>query len=211
MPDSWTRALNLYCYPVDLGGYHRHHEFPGFFEILIPGDRRSTIAFENHFRETAPINIAAFLEVVFWKLYSLPLVRQGSTNRIVDYVRNHDIKPNVLWDAVFQFVENQNIGNLRRIRNLLGLRAKVLATTLTFPALACPEKIPMIDKQVAKWVNLNGVNHSINTKNNLTNFNLNNTVLMDNDFDSYLNLIKWCREISEVLTRLTNSSVRLTD
>ena len=211
MPDSWTRALKLYCYPVDLGGYQRRHEFAGFFEIIITGDRNSTIAFENHFRENAHNNIAAFFEVVFWKLFSLPLVRHGSTNRIVDYVRNHNIKPNVLWDTVLQFVENQDIGHLRRIRGLLGLRTNVLAIPLTFPALACPDKIPMIDNQVAKWVNLNGAEHSINTRNRLTNFNLNYTSLRENDFGSYLNWIKWCREISEVLTSLTKEKWRARD
>jgi hypothetical protein len=209
MPDSWTRALNLYCYPVDLGGYQRRNEFPGFFEILISGDRNSTIAFENHFRENAPNNIAAYFEVVFWKLFSFPLVRQGSTNRIVDYVRNYDIKPNVLWDAVLQFIENQNIDNLKNIRKKLGIKARVLAITLTFPALACPEKIPMIDRQVARWVNLNSVNHSINTKKTLTNFN--NMIIMDNDFNSYLNLIEWCKEIAEVLTSLSKQQWRARD
>ena len=213
MPDSWTRALKLYCYPVDLGGYHRHHEFPGFFEILIAGDRSSTIAFENRFRETAPNNIAGFFEVVFWKLFSLPLVRHGSTDRIVSYVLDNDIQAKDLWDAVSEFVENQTIRNLRRVRELLGLNknTKVLAIPLTLPALACPEKLPMIDTQVAKWVNLNSANHSIKTINKLSNFKLNYTSLRENDFDNYLNWILWCREIAEVLTGITGNKWRARD
>ena len=211
MPDSWTRALNLYCYPVDLGGYHRHQEFPGFFEILIAGDRSSTIAFENHFRDNAPNNIPAYFEVVFWKLFSQTQWRQRTTNRIVDYILGHNVQPMDFWDAVIKFVENQTIRNLRMIRKLLGLNTNVLAIPLTFPALACPEKIPMIDKQVAKWVNLNGPEHSENTSNTLTNFNLNYTSLRENDFVNYLNWIVWCTEISEILTRLTKEKWRARD
>jgi len=116
-----------------------------------------------------------------------------------------------LWAAVLQFVDNQTIGNLRRIRELLGLRVNVLAIPLTFPALAFPEKISMIDNQVAKWVNSNRVNHSGNTKIRLTQFKLNYTSLRENDFNSYLNWIKWCGETSEMLTRLTNDNWRARD
>jgi hypothetical protein len=211
MPGSWTRALNLYCYPVDLGGYQRRSEFPGFFGNFIAGDRYSTIAFENHFRENAQNNIAAYLEVVFWKLYSQPQWRQRATNSIVNYILEHNVQPGDLWDAISKFVENQTIRNLRGIRTLLGIKTNVLAVPLTFPALTYPEEIPMIDKQVANWVNLQGPEHSENTNNTLSNFNLNYTSLRENDFDNYLNWIAWCKEISEILTRLTKEKWRARD
>jgi len=69
----------------------------------------------------------------------------------------------------------------------------------------------MIDNQVAKWVNSNRVNHSGNTKIRLTQFKLNYTSLRENDFNSYLNWIKWCGETSEMLTRLTNDNWRARD
>jgi hypothetical protein len=196
-----------------LGGYHRHHKFPGFFEIIIPGDRSSTMAFENHFREAAPNNIAAFFEVVFWKLFSQPRIRQRSTDRIVSYVVKHSTQPKDLWDAVLEFIENQNIVNLRRIREMLGINTKVLATTLTFPALACPEKFPMMDTQVAKWVNEHyNTQDSIHRINNLTKFNYNGKgVLFENDFNNYLNWVGWCRETSELLTRLNREKWRARD
>lgn len=212
MPDSWTRALNLYCYPVDLGGYHRHHEFPGFFEILIAGDRSSTIAFENHVRDAAPNHIAAFFEVVFWKLFSQTGRRDGKTDDVVNYVKEHNIQPKNLWDAVLKFIKNQNIDNLRSIRTMLGFTSPVLATTLTIPALACPDKFPMVDTQVAKWVNEHFAEHNINRNNNLTPFNFNGKgVLRDNDFNNYLNWVAWCRETSELLTRLNREKWRVRD
>jgi len=212
MPDSWTRALNLYCYPVDLRVYHRHHEFPGFFEILIDGDRSSTIAFENHFREAAPNHIAAFFEVVFWKLFSLTLVRQGSTDRIVNHILNNGIQAKDLWGAVSEFVENQTIRNLQRIRKFLGLNkyAKVLAVPLTLPALAYPDKLPMVDTQVAKWVNKNFIEQNIHKNNKLTAFNFIG-VLKENDFNNYLNWVMWCRKTSELLTIQTSEKWRARD
>jgi hypothetical protein len=211
MPESWTRALSQYSYPVDLGCYHRANAFPGFFETLIPGDRESTIAFENHFRDKAPENIAAFFEVVFWKLYSQPQIRQGTTDRIVDYILQNNIQSIDLWNAVIQFIENQSIVNLRVIRNMLGLRTNVLAIPLTFPALASPQKIPMIDNQVARWVNDNIIHHNTDRNNILTQFYLNYTSLRENDFDNYLNWITWCQETSKILTRCTKRSWRARD
>jgi len=108
-----------------------------------------------------------------------------------------------LWDAVLQFIENPNIVNFQNIRKLIGLRANVLATTLTFPALACPDKFPMVDTQVAKWVNKHyNTEHSIHMINKLTKFHYNgNGVLMGNDYNNYLNWVAWCRETSELLTK----------
>lgn len=210
MPESWTRALHTYCYPVDLGAYHGGHEFPGFFEILIAGDRVSTITFENHFRENAPNHIAAFFEVVFWKLFSQPGRRDGRTDNVVTYVQEHNILAQNLWDAVLKFIMNQNIDNLRSIRRMLGFTSPVLATTLTYPALACPDKFPMLDTQVAKWVNEHFADHNIHRNNHLTPFNFIG-VLRDNDFINYLNWVAWCRETSELLTRLNSEKWRARD
>jgi len=212
MPGSWTRALNLYCYPVDLGSYHRSHEFPGFFGILIAGDRSSTVAFENHFRETAPNHIAAFFEVVFWKLYSQPGRRDGKTDSVINHVRENNILPNNFWEAVLKFIEDPYTDNLRNLRSKLGFTAPVIATTLTIPALACPDKFPMVDTQVAKWVNGHFDRHNIDRVNKLTPFNYNGKgVLRDNDFNNYLNWVAWCREISEIMAHLTSENWRPRD
>ncbi|MBM4294382.1 MAG: hypothetical protein FJ126_05675 [Deltaproteobacteria bacterium] len=213
MPDSWTRALNLYCYPVDLRAYRRSHEFPGFFEMLIQGDRTSTMAFENRFRETAPNHIAAFLEVVFWKLFSQGGRRDIKTDNVKDHVQRSNILPKNLWNAVLIFLKDQNLNNLRSIRTMLGFTAPVLATTLTFPAFAHPDTFPMVDTRVAKWVNEHfQEGHNINKKYKLTNFNYNGQgVLTENDFTNYLHWVGWCRETSEILTRQTGEKWRARD
>jgi hypothetical protein len=211
MPDSWIQALNDYKYPVNLRDYARAQEFPGFFEMNIEGDRRNTIEFETHYTENAPLIIAAFFEVVFWKLYSQKGRRQLGTNRIVNYVQKNGTTPEQLWNAVLNFINIPNIPHLEEIRNLIGLATDVLAVPLTFPALANPELFPMIDKQVAKWVNTNCTFHSHNRVNQLTPFQMNFTSLRDNDFTNYLHWIAWCRECAQKLTELTQKRWRARD
>ena len=211
MPDSWTRALDTYSYPVNLRDYERAHEFPGFLNMIIVGDRNSTITFENHYQETAPTNIAAFFEVVFWKLYSQKRIWQNSTTRIVDFVQEHRITPRQLWEVVHQFVESQTRENLKRIRKLLGIKTDVLAIALTLPALASPKTIPMIDNQVARWVNHNAADHNINRINKLTPFKMSYTSLRDNDFSNYLDWVAWCQEVAHILIKLTGEEWRARD
>ena len=200
MPHTWKKALNGYFYPVDLCLYDRRLEFPGFFELHIHGNRESTIIFENHFRQLGPHHDEAFFEVVFWKLFSQPNRRKRETDRRVDHVRGHNIAPMALWSTVISFVHEQTVGNLQAIRQHLGIRADVLAIPLTFPALASPETLPMVDRQTAQWVNANHIDHNVHRMHQLTTFNMNYTSLRDNDFPHYLNWVAWCRELAGVLT-----------
>jgi hypothetical protein len=211
MSKSWINALKAYWYPVDLTTYEGTKNFPGFFNMRIAGDRESTIAFENHYRETAPTNIETFFEVVYWKLYSRPNRRRTITNRVVESVQRRGIAPDRLWDSVQQFVVAQDIVNLRGIRKLLGFKAPVLAVPLTFPALASPSRIPMIDNQVANWVNRNYDEHNANRSSKLTRFKMKHTSLEDDDFPSYLNWVAWCQEVAQVLKRLTELNWRARD
>jgi hypothetical protein len=211
MPQSWINALNTYNYPVSLQDYRRAGEFPEFFTMQIQGNRNSTIAFENHFRTCAPECIEAFFEVVFWKLYSQKNVCQRKTDNIVDYVTESNILSKHLWNAVQEFIGHHTLANLRQLRAFLGLRAKVIAVTLTFPALASPETMPMVDKQVAKWVNGNYQLHNAHRNNYLIPFVITGTVLTDSNFQSYLCWIAWCREIAAALSNRTDFRWRARD
>jgi hypothetical protein len=211
VPNSWINALNAYSYPVNLGCYERANEFPNFFDRTIPGDRDSTIEFEKYYQKTAPYNIQAFFEVIFWKLYSQENRRQVGAGRIIDFIQKNRITPKQLWDAIQQFVESKNTRNLKNIRDLLGISTDVLAIPLTLPSLASPKTIPMIDRQVAKWVNRNVAIHNINRKNQLTPFKMNYTSLRQNDFSNYLNWVAWCQEVARVLSELTKRDWRARD
>jgi len=211
MPNSWKQALNNYCYPVDLRNYSRASQFSGFFNRNILGDRGSTREFENHYQATAPNNIAAFFEVIYWKLYSQPHRRERITNRIVDFIQTHRIESNQLWNAVQKFVNFPNKANLKEIRRLLELRSPVLAIPITLVAFAHPQKFPMIDNRTAKWINHNLSRHNTNRKNKLSLFNKKFTSLQDDDFPNYLNWVTWCQEVAQVLTKLTREKWRARD
>ena len=211
MPNSWMHALNAYSYPVDLTTYEKAIEFPGFFNQTIKGDRNSTIDFENCFQKNAPYHISSFFEVIYWKYYSQAQYRKKGTDRIIAYVQENRITSIQLWEAIQEFVNMQTIKNLRNIRNMLGLTTRVLAVALTLPALASPETLPMVDTQVAKWINNNIAPHNDNRHNKLTTFNLNYTSLQDNDFSNYINWIAWCKEVSHILTEHTDCKWRVRD
>lgn len=212
MPETWLQALNAYSYPVDLCLYDRKCEFPGFFELNIAGDRESTIMFENRFRQKAPEHVEAFYEVAFWKLYSFShTIRNKGTDRIVNYVQNKNISAKRLWYLVGEVVQKQSLDNLKKLRVGLGINTNVLALALTFPSLASPETLPMIDKQVAKWVNANYAAHNIGRKNKLSPFQMNQEVVMQNDFLNYKKWVAWCREVADVLTALTDLQWRPRD
>lgn len=204
MPQSWTTARNSYNYPVNLSSYKRASEFPGFFSRDIPGDRASTIEFENYFRSACDKKVEPYFEVAFWKLYSQPMVRQGSTNRIVDHMREEGVEASELRCAVDLFVEKPTKPNLSVLRALLEIKADVLALALTFPAFLNPVRFPMVDTKTAGWVKEHHSAFSLNRGNALTPFALNYSTLHYNDFDNYLNWVHWCRETAQILMSNTD-------
>ena len=195
-------ALKAYSYPVDLSTYRNACRYPGFFETRIEGDRASTMAFEDRYRSLIRDDVAATLEVVYWKMYSQGR-RDHPTDRVSDHFHEQDIKPRDIADAVYAFTETRSRDQLHEIRTLLGFRSKVLPIALTLPALIRPELLPMVDSQVANWVNDNLELHNRNRDSRLTPFKMNYTSLQDNDFDNYLNWVAWCREMARVLGERT--------
>lgn len=210
MPSSWQRALNAYRYAVDLRAFERASQFPGFFQWNIRGDRASTIEFEDYFRSTAPSSLEAYFEVIFWKLYSQPLVCQRTTCRILDNVVRRKTTPLQLWTAVQAFVVRPALAQLQVLRDHLGIRSPVLAVALTFPAFCRPDLFPVVDRQISRWVNSNNRSHSC-TNAKLSSFKMTKETLQDEDFESYLAWVQWCREQARVLSALTRFDWRPRD
>lgn len=208
---TWITALNNYLYPVSLGSYEHSNLFPNYFNKEIKGDRNSTIRFENYFRENAQKSIEVYFEVIFWKLYSRKRDRQRITTRIIMHMLKEKIKPELLYNAIKRFVNTPNINNLHGIRCLLGIKTNVLALALTFPAFLNPERYPMVDKNVAQWVNANFTKHNTNRHARLTRFVLGYTSLRDNDFQNYLNWVNWCNETAKILSNRSNIKWRARD
>jgi hypothetical protein len=199
MPQSWINALNSYCYAVRLSDYKRAHEFPGFFTRDIPGDRATTIEFEDYFRANSDKRVEPYFEVVFWKLCKFPLVRQGSTDSIVDHVLDEGVEARDLRCAVDLFVKKPTRANVAVMRALLGLKTAVLGTVLTLPAFVDPARYPMIDRRTASWVDSHHGSHSLARSTKLRPFNLGKRVVGDGHFDRYLDWVQWCRDTAKIL------------
>jgi len=211
VPETWTKALSDYEYPVRLSDYNRADQFPDHFIHSIPGNRTSTIEFEDRFRADSGNRVEPYFEVVFWKLYSRANWRQKGTDGVVDHVLQAGVTAPDLRTAIDSFVEKPTEPNLSVLRALLGIKTQVLAVALTFPAFVDPVGYPMIDRQTARWITDNHAIHNRNRRNLLTPFQCGYTSLRYNDFPNYLKWVRWCREVADVLTDRTDMEWRARD
>ena len=154
--ETWKKSLDKCRYPVDLRKFRSGTKHRGWFESSIsPGDRRQTRDFEARFRKLAPYHLEAWAEVAFWKLYS----RRGIARENALKVLRSAISPRTLWCSCNDYIEDPSIESFRGLRSLL-FDTRSVATAATFPAFICPEKFPMVDTQVTKWVRDNGHLHT---------------------------------------------------
>jgi len=210
---SWIEALNTYSYPVKLSCYKHYNRFQNYFNKDIIGDRNSTMEFENYFRENARRSIEVYFEVIFWKLYSQVIIRQRRTTEMINNILKLKTKPYELYDAIEAFTINPSKSNLQDLRLLLGIKTDVLAVPLTFVAFFNPEKYPMVDNVVARWVNANHIKHNASRQTKLTPFvsTYRYTSLKEIDFRSYVNWVGWCNEGAQILTDKTSIKWRARD
>jgi len=211
MPNTWTRALRAYHYPVSLPNYGRAGEFPGFFDRVIAGDRTSTMEFEDHFRAKSNRCIEAYFEVVFWVLCGQSKFFEGSVDRIVDHLLNTGVQAAQLRAVIDHFAIAPTTRNLTALRSLLGITSDVLTVALTFPAFVDPVRFPMVNRQTAKWVTRNLGAHNNGRRNALTAFWHPDRGLHYNNFDNYVNWIQWCRETAVTLSHRTDMEWRARD
>ena len=154
MPHTWEKALDSYQYPVHLAVFEGAR--PGSFEYDTGnGDQAQTMEFETRFRERGPCNLEAWAEVVFWKLYTIPPARQKTTKQVLA----SRVTAAELWQHCANYIEKPTLQSFQAFREKL-FKEPVVATAATFPAFICPEKFPMVDKQVTKWARTEGTKHS---------------------------------------------------
>ena len=210
MPDTWRRALDLYRYFVDLARYEYAREFPNYFIRQIPGNRDSTRLFEDYFRDNM-LHVEAWYEVVFWKMYSQANLRDDATRNRELALNRYSVTADQLRNALHTFVTGRNKlnheGNFRNFCRLLHFANGGIDTAATFPAFACPERFPMVDTRVAKWVNSekdahNDIDRSgpqlIRTRYNIIK---GHPPLTTADIDFYLHWIDWTRHTASKLNR----------
>ena len=153
--ETWARALDKYRYRVDLTRFTGADEHPSWFDLdTRPGDRLKTIEFEDRFREQAQRRLEVWGEVAFWKLYTMPHVRDGTTQRVLD-VR---VRPDELWSACMDYIEVGSRKAFSTFRSKL-FASRGVAAAATFPAFICPERFPMVDTQITRWALENGHLH----------------------------------------------------
>ena len=109
-------ALAQYQYPVDLTRFTGALEDQNWFNVRIePGDRLQTMEFEARFREHARFHLKAWGEVVFWKLYTLGIARNKTTQRVLD----SGVSPDELWSACTDYIENGRKESFEALRRKL--------------------------------------------------------------------------------------------
>ncbi len=204
MPQTWTRALDEYRYPVDLRKFSEAGQRPGWFELNIcPGDPLQTAGFETRFRRQARHHLEAWAEVVFWKNYSR---NSGTASKRAQALLNQ--KPPVceLWSSCMTYVEQPDLTTFRAFRKKL-FTARVVATAATFPAFICPERFPMVDTQVASWVREHGEQHGY--PGDIAE--VPSDGIIEGDWSFVTSWMAWCRTMAAELSRRTGFAWRARD
>ena len=218
MPQTWENALSKYRYPdrgdgrLDLARFADAQDYRdcGWFEWSVDeGNLENTKAFELRFRELGPYNLEAWAEVVFWKLYTIPPGRQKTTRQVLA----SRVTAAELWQHCTNYVEKPSPQLFRDFREKL-FQDPVVATAATFPAFICPEKFPMVDKQVTKWAKTEGTKHNyaaIGGPSLSCVPELGKGGLRESHWAFVESWIEWCQFTAGILNRLTECHWRARD
>ena len=212
MPHTWKKALDAYCYPVNLTEFADAAEYPDWFECNIEtGDRRQTMDFEDRFRKHGRDSLEAWGQVAFWKNYNMPPARNKITRKVlaggVSGAHAAD-----LWWACDAYVKKFDLESFREFRKLL-FPASNVATAATFPAFVRPDKFPMVDRQITRWAVEHGTEHSypggpaIECVPDLSS----GEMLGESHWPFVESWIRWCRFTACKLEKLTGDTWRARD
>jgi hypothetical protein len=208
---AWVRALRQYKYPVNLALFRVGHSFSDkwFRANLRHGDWQETVQFEARFREFGPKCLEAWYEVVFWKLFSLPLVRNGHTSRVIE--RCASKKAEDLWEACDNFLRAESRETLAILQGLF-FKTKALPVVATFIAFAEPDRFPMIDVWVVRWVSAYKQAHPTQTRDDtMVPWASRSTAIGLGHWDFYYSWVKWCRSSARSLGESTGLHWRARD
>ena len=212
MPHTWQKALNSYRYRVCLADFEDAQTYRcaqtcrrWFEHDTGIGDRSSTMEFEDRFRKLGPYHLEAWYEVVFWKMYSQRGAASHRSRTVIGNIKASGLSAGELWNLCQDYIQRPCLHTFRPFRKKFA-RTTALATAATFPAFICPELFPMVDNQVAKWVQANGSRHGISPSPKLKG-----TVLHENDWDFVQAWIDWCRHTADILNRGSDQHWRARD
>lgn len=201
---QWWMRLSSYNYPVNLNHFAGRNRYPNYF-TLEPNNRISTMQFEDHFRQalmSSELNIAPFLEVIYWKMYSQGReIKEKQTTNMEAFLSTDVSKSVVLKKRILNFASDLSRENATHLISACGFKTDVIATAFTFPAFYRPDLFPMVDTRVAKWVNHNLAKKNLRNE-KLIPFQMKFSSLRMEDFDAYQCWIEWCREKAFLLNEL---------
>ena len=161
--------------------------------------------FEERFRKLAPDHLEVWYEVVFWKMYSQGGAASHRSQTVIDNIKTSSVSAGELWDLCYYYVQRPCLRTFRPFRAKFA-KTPALATAATFPAFILPDLFPMVDNQVAKWVQANGARHGI-----FPPPKLKGTVLHESDWDFVQAWIDWCRYTAGMVNQRTEQHWRARD
>ena len=212
MPHTWKKALDAYCYPVNLTEFADAAKYPDWFECNIePGDRRQTMDFEDRFRKHGRDSLEVWGEGAFWKNYAMPKARKKITRKVLAGGVSEACAAK-LWRVCNDYVDKFDLESFRAFRKLLFKTSRV-ANAATFPAFVRPDKFPMVDRQITRWALENGAEHrypggpALECVPDLSS----DEVLRESHWPFVESWIKWCRFTACKLERLTGETWRARD
>jgi hypothetical protein len=206
---QWLDALHQYEYPVNLTTFNGGHQFGAdwFTQNLLHGNREQTMEFEDRFRRNAREHSEAWFEVVFWKLFTMPHLRNRLTSSIIQ--RCHGQSSQDFWNACSDFIQEGSLETFVVLQQFF-VATSALPVVATFVALAAPERFPMIDRWIVQSVRSYLIAHPQAGHNGLFACQ-HNQALTTHDWDFYCAWIEWCRSSAIILSGLTDTHWRARD
>jgi hypothetical protein len=214
--EQWRQALDGYRYPIkgasEILFRFRFRLAQQWFSFeLGRGDREETIQFEARFREFAPRSLEAWYEGIFWKL----VVNDGKRGEylagvLIENLRSIGYRAPDIWKAGCDFVESGGRKEFKTLQDQLFLTSGGIPVAATFPALMCPERFPMADRWIAKWVcrycdenPAEAQGRGLITPSEAFLRHKKTTLTIVADWQFYVNWIEWCRTSAKLLAELT--------
>lgn len=217
----WQDSLARYSYPINttsalLFGLHFRLQDRWFNFQLKLGDRDQTMRFEARFREFGPQHIEAWYEVIFWKLASTG--RRGGylAKRMIEDLRQVNHRAPEMWSACADFVESGRRKPFEHLQSQLFVTSGAIPVAATFPAFMRPDRFPMVDRWIAKWV----VRYLDKYPNEASGLDApsesymrhkRTTLMVSGDWYFYSAWIEWCTAAAHVLATSTGTQWRARD
>ena len=119
-----------------------------------------------------------------------------------------------LWSACMAYIEDETRKSFSTFRSRL-FAAPVVATPATFPAFICPERFPMVDRQITKWALENRHRHGYSGSGGPDLEQVPalkpGQVLTESHWPFIESWIAWCRFTARELNRRTGCAWRARD